>query len=60
MSDSVIPCTIACQDPLFMGLSRHEYWRGLLFPSPRDLPNPKIQPASLTLLAMAGVFFTTN
>ena len=38
------PWTMACQDPLTMGLSRQEYWSGLLFPSPRDLPDPGIEP----------------
>ena len=40
-----------------MGFSRQEYWSGLLFPSPGDLPNPGIEPASL---ALAGRFFTTE
>ena len=31
---------------LTMGFSRQEYWRGLLFPSPGDLPNPRIKPGS--------------
>ena len=30
-----------------MGFSRQEYWNGLLFPSPRDLPNPGIEPGLL-------------
>ena len=33
---------IACQAPLFMGFSRQEYWSGLPFPPPEDLPNPGI------------------
>ena len=52
--------TIACQAPLSMGFSRQEYWSKLLFPPPRDLPNPEIQPASLTSPALAGRFFTTG
>ena len=32
--------TIACQAPLSMGFSRQEYWSGLLFPPPGDLPSP--------------------
>ena len=36
----VIPWTVACQAPLSMGFSRQEYWSGLPFPSPGDLPNP--------------------
>ena len=39
----VTPWTVAYQAPLFMGFSRQEYWSGLLFPSPGDLPNPGIE-----------------
>ena len=35
--------TVACQAPLSMGFSRQEYWSGLPFPSPRDLPDPGIE-----------------
>ena len=38
------PWTIARQDPLFMAFPRKEYWSGLPFPSPEDLPDPKIEP----------------
>ena len=38
------PWTAACQVPLSMGFSRQEYWSGLPFPSPGDLPNPGIKP----------------
>ena len=34
-----------------MGFSRQEYWRGLPFPSPGDLPHPGIKPGSLALQA---------
>ena len=44
-------CTIVCQAPLSMGFSRQEYWSGLLFPSPEDLPNPGIEPWSPALQA---------
>ena len=54
------PWTVAYQDPLSMGFSRQEYWSGLPFPSPGDLPNPGIKPASLTSLALAGEFFTSS
>ena len=47
----VIPWTVACQAPLFVGFSRQEYWRGLPFPSPGDLPDPGIEPGSLALQA---------
>ena len=40
--------TVACQAPLSMGFSRQEYWSGLPFPPPRDLPNPGTKPASPT------------
>ena len=38
------PWTVACQAPPSMGFSRQEYWSGLLFPSPGDLPDPGIEP----------------
>ena len=56
----VTPWTVACQAPLSMAFSRQEYWRGLPFPSPEDLPDPGVEPASLTSPALAGMFFTTN
>ena len=37
------PCTADCQAPLSMGFSRQEYWSGLPFPSPGDLPNSGIE-----------------
>ena len=48
------------QVPLSMGFSRKEYWSGLLCPSPGDLPNPGIEPASLVSPALAGRFFTAS
>ena len=39
--------------PLFMGFSRQEYWSGLPFSSPRDLPYPGIEPESLASPALA-------
>ena len=51
------PWTIALQAPLSMGFSRQEYWRGLPFPTPGDLPNPGIEPASLASPVLAGGFF---
>ena len=47
------PWTIAHQAPLSMGFSRQEYWSGLPFPSPGDLPNPGIEPRSPALQADA-------
>ena len=55
----VILWTVACQASLSMGFSRLEYWSGLPYPSPGDLPNPGIKPASLISPALAGKFFTT-
>ena len=43
------PCTVACQAPLSMGFPRQEYWSGLPFPSPGDLPDPGINPRSSAL-----------
>ena len=51
------PRTAACPVPLSMEFFRQEYWSGLPFPSPEDLPDPGIEPASPTL---AGRFFTTE
>ena len=41
--NSATPYAIACRTPLSMGLSRQEYWSGLPFSSPGDLPHPVIQ-----------------
>ena len=53
----MIPCTVACQAPLYMGFPRQEYWSGLPFPSAGDLPDPGIEPVSPALI---GRFFTTE
>ena len=45
------PWTGACQAPPSVGFSRQEYWSGVPFPSPGDLPNPGIEPGSPTLQA---------
>ena len=47
----VILWTVAHQAPLSMGFSRQEYWRGLPFPSPEDLPNTMIEPGCPTVQA---------
>ena len=52
--------TVACQDPLSMEFSRQEYWSGLPFPSPGDLPDTVIEPVSLTSPALADGFFTAS
>ena len=45
------PWTVAFKAPLSMGFSRQEYWSGLPFPSPGDLPKPETEPGSPTLQA---------
>ena len=45
------PWTVALQAPPSMGFSRQEYWRGLPFPAPRDLPHPGNEPRSPALQA---------
>ena len=50
---------VNCQAPLSMKFSRQEYWSGLSFPTPGDLPYPRIKPVSLKSPALAGRFFTT-
>ena len=45
------PWTVTSQAPLSMGFSRQEYWSGLPFPSPEDLPDPGIEPKSPALQA---------
>ena len=49
MSDSATPWTVAYQAPWSMGFTRQEYWSGLPFPPPGDLPNPGIEPGSPAL-----------
>ena len=49
----VTPWTIVCQAPLSMGFPRQEYWKGLPFPPPGELPDPGIKPASLMSPALA-------
>ena len=49
MSDSATPLTVAHQAPLSKGFSRQEYWSGLPFSSPGDLPNPGVKPRSPVL-----------
>ena len=47
------PLTVAYQASPSMGFSRQEYWSGLPFPSPGDLPDPEIEPGSPALEADA-------
>ena len=50
------PRTVPCQAPLFMELSRQEYWSSLS--SPGNLPNPETEPSSFGSPAWADRFFT--
>ena len=51
MSDSAVPWTVALQAPLSVEFFRKEYWSGSPCPSPRDLPDPGIEPRSPALQA---------
>ena len=51
----VTPWTVAHQAPPSMGFPRQEYWNGLPFPSPGDLPDPGIEPRSQTLKAVSCI-----
>ena len=55
-----IPWTVAYQAPPSMEFSRQEYWSGLPFPSPGDLPDPGIKPRSPTLQADALLSYDLN
>ena len=57
VSNSATPRTVARQAPLSMGFLRREYWSGLPFPPPGDLPNPGIELTSPVPPALAGGFF---
>ena len=57
---TVTPQTVTHQVPLSMGFSRQEYWSGLPFPSPGDLPNPAIKLAFLMSPSLIDKFFTTS
>ena len=49
--DSATPWTVACEAPLSMKFFSQEYWNGLPFPSPGDLPNPGMKPGFPALQA---------
>ena len=51
---------VACWAPPSMEFSRQEYWSGLPFPPPGDLPCARTEPASLTSSALTDGFFTTS
>ena len=50
ITDPATPWTVARQALLSMEFSRQEYWSGLPFPTPDDLPNPVIESASSAFL----------
>ena len=51
---------VAHQAPLSMRFLRQEYWSGLLFPSPGDLPDPGIEPVSPALQADSSTYWVTS
>ena len=53
------PWTVTCQAPMSMGSHRQEYWSGLPFPSPEDLPDPGMETTSPVSPALVDGFFTT-
>ena len=60
LSDFLSPVDCSLLGFSSMGFSRQEYWSGLPCPSPGDLSDPGIEPASFTSPALAGRFFTTS
>ena len=59
MSDSfAAPLSVAHQSLLLMGFPRQEYWSGLAFPFPGDLPNPRIEPASPVLAGILSCYYS--
>ena len=54
------PWTVAHQAPLSMEFSKQEYWSGLPFPPPGNLPDPQIKSLTPVSLELAGGFFTTE
>ena len=57
---TVSPWTVAYKAPPSMGFPRQEYWRGLPFLSPEDLPNPGIKPRSLCLVRRLFTIWATR
>ena len=55
-----VPWTVSHHAPLFMEFSRQEYWSGLPFPMPGDLPDLGMEPMSPAFPTLAGRFFTTE
>ena len=57
MSNFATPWSVTHQALLSMEFSRQDYWSGLPFPPPGDVPKPEVKPASLASPALAGEFF---
>ena len=47
----VTPWSVTYEAPLYMGLSRQEYWSGLTFPTPSDLPDPVTEPSGISYIS---------
>ena len=60
LSMCLAPCTVAHRAPLSVEFFRQDYWSRLLFPTPGDLSEPGVKPASLMSPTLAGGFFTTS
>ena len=60
VSDSATPWTVAHQAPPSAEFFRQEFWSGLPFPPPGDLPGPGIKPVTLSSPASASRFFTAT
>ena len=60
MSDSLRPHGLSPVNPLSMGFARQEYWSGLPFLFPGDLPDPGLEPVSLMSPSLACWCFTTS
>ena len=54
----VTPWTVAHQAPLSMEFHKKEYWSGVPFPTPEDLPNPGIKLVFFASSVLVGRFFT--
>ena len=59
-SDFVTPWTVPSQAPLSMEFSRQEYWSGLPFPTPGDLPDPGIEPGDKTCICWHLLHWQAN
>ena len=60
MSDSATPWTVAHKAPLCIGVSWQEYWHGLPFPLPEDLPDPGTEPLCPLSAASQQILYTLS